>query len=115
MGNLVVEADPVFGGGHFRTSGVSTSGGTFEFLIDEVEISIISAGNVLLSIRASLEQRALRWYPGVLYGEMLLDYFEAKICSVSPSCDVRRSTSREERPWTRMELAGQSHWRRVRV
>lgn len=46
VGNLVVEADPVFGGGHFRTSGVSTSGGTFEFLIDEVEISAISAGDV---------------------------------------------------------------------
>lgn len=49
MGNLVVEADPVFGGGHFRTSGVSTSGGTFEFLIDEVEISAISAGDVSIS------------------------------------------------------------------
>ena len=47
VGNLVVEADPVFGGGHFRTSGVGTSGGTFEFLIDEVEISVISAGDVL--------------------------------------------------------------------
>ena len=37
MGNLIVEADPVFGGGHFRSSGVGTGGGTFEFIIDEVE------------------------------------------------------------------------------
>ena len=48
VGNLVVEADPFFGGGHFRTSGVGTGGGTFEFLIDEVEISVLSAGDVLI-------------------------------------------------------------------
>ena len=46
MGNLVVEADPVFGGGHFRTSGLGISGGTFEFIIDDVEISVVSAGDV---------------------------------------------------------------------
>ena len=49
MGNLVVEADPVFGGGHFRTSGIGVSGGTFEFIIDDVEISVVSAGDVYLS------------------------------------------------------------------
>ena len=48
MGNLIVEADPVFGGGHFRSSGVGTGGGTFEFIIDEVEISVVSAGDVFM-------------------------------------------------------------------
>ena len=54
MGNLIVEADPVFGGGHFRSSGVGTGGGTFEFIIDEVEISVVSAGDVFMISRLLL-------------------------------------------------------------
>jgi len=49
VGNLVVEPDPLLGGGHFRASGIGTSGGTFEFVMDEVEISVISAGDVFIA------------------------------------------------------------------
>lgn len=64
MGNLIVEAYPVFGGGHFRSSGVGTGGGTFEFIIDEVEISVVSAGDVFIDFSfVALPWRATLEFP----------------------------------------------------
>ena len=48
----MVEPDPLLGGGHFRASGIGISGGTFEFVMDEVEISVVSAGDVFYYSKA---------------------------------------------------------------
>ena len=56
MGNLIVEAAPVFGGGHFRSSGVGTGG--------EVEISVVSAGDVFIDFSfVALQWRATLEFP----------------------------------------------------
>ena len=45
VGNLVVQADAVFGGGHVTASGPAANGATFELVLDDDHFSVVSGGN----------------------------------------------------------------------
>ena len=45
VGNLVVEADPVFGGGHLMTSGPAANGETFALVLNDERFSVVSGGD----------------------------------------------------------------------
>ena len=44
MGNLIVEADPQFGGGHLSVSGVKETGANFSLVLNETAFSVQSGG-----------------------------------------------------------------------
>ena len=48
VGNLVVEQDPVLGGGSFSVKGGAISSKPFEMVIDETKLSMTSANEVVL-------------------------------------------------------------------
>ena len=55
VGNLVVERDEVFGGGHLKASGPVTPTQDFEFILDDKIFKVLSAADVSITAGRSDE------------------------------------------------------------
>ena len=49
VGNLIVEEDPMFGGGHLSVSGTASNGDPFHLVADETSTSVASSGDIGLT------------------------------------------------------------------
>ena len=53
VGNLAIDADPMFGGGHLLAAGLSTDGEAFELILNDELLSIVSGGDTRVAAGSS--------------------------------------------------------------